>query len=166
MTNIKTRHGVFETNSSSTHSLTLSPIMENMVESPVTDREIAMGFVTIFSGEYGWEQDTFSSFHEKASYLYTDAMIGEEDKDENVDPNNEYYRNINLKLKMIADSIKEYTGLDVVFNKEEGSSYYPFGYIDHQSHGECNQVWEEGVDGVTRFLFSKNSSFETDNDNR
>lgn len=165
MTNIKTRHGVFETNSSSTHSLTLSPIMENMVESPVTDREIAMGFVTICSGEYGWEQDTFSFFHEKASYLYTDAMIGKDDKDENVDPNNEYYRNTNLKLKMIADSIKEYTGLGVVFTKEEGS-YYPFGYIDHQSYGVCSQVWEEGVDGVTRFLFSMNSSFETDNDNR
>lgn len=164
MTNIKTRHGVFETNSSSTHSLTLSPIMENMVESPVTDREIAMGFVTICSGEYGWEQDTFSSFHEKASYLYTDAMIGKEDKDENVDPNNEYYRNTNLKLKMIADSIKEYTGLDVVFTKEEGSDC-PFGYIDHQSYGLCGLVWEEGVDGVTRFLFSMNSSFETDNDN-
>ena len=163
MTNIKTRHGVFETNSSSTHSLTLSPTMDDMVESPVLDHESAMGFVTICSGEYGWAYETFSSFHEKASYLYTDAMIGEDDS---VDQNNEYYRNTNLKLKMIADSIKEYTGLGVVFTKEEGSSYYPFGYIDHQSHGVCSQVWEEGVDGVTRFLFSMNSSFETDNDNR
>ena len=51
MTNIKTRHGVFETNSSSTHSLTLSPTMENMVKNPVSDYEISVGFVTVDPGE-------------------------------------------------------------------------------------------------------------------
>ncbi len=160
MTNIKTRHGVFETNSSSTHSLTLSPTMENMVKNPVSDYEISVGFVTVHPGEYGWEEETYSGFREKASYLYTDAMIGEID----VDPNDEFYRNTNLQLKMIVDSIKEYTGLDVVFT-EIKDEYHPFGYIDHQSHGTCSGVWEDDINGVTRFLFSVDSSFKTDNDN-
>ena len=64
---------------------------------------------------------------------------------------------------MIVDAVKEHTGCDVNFVKERG--YYPFGYIDHQSVGLCNDVWCRGVEGVKQFVFNPNSYFETDNDN-
>lgn len=162
MTQVKTRYGVFETNSSSTHSLTLSPTMENMVKSPVSDYEIKNGFVEIRPSDYGWEVESYSNIHDKASYLYVDAMTGEDSS--NVDPNDDFYRNRNFKLKMIVDAFKEYTGLDVKF-KTSSDKYNPFGYIDHQSHGLCNEVFEEGTNGVIRFIFSENSYFQTDNDN-
>jgi len=162
MKNIKTRSGVFETNSSSTHSLTLASTFENMVTSPVSDYEIKQGFITVYPGEYNWAEEEFNSIGEKLSYLYVDAMRGEDDKD--VDPNSEFYRNSNFKLKMIEDAVKEYTGIGVVFEKSS-DTYYPFGYIDHQSVGLCEEVWDDGTNGVIRFAFSNSSYFKTDNDN-
>ena len=162
MSNIKTRSGVFETNSSSTHSLTLASNFENMVASPVSDYEIKQGFITVCPGEYNWEEEEFTCISDKLSYLYVDAMRGESDKE--IDPNDEFYRNSNFNLKMIVDAVKEYTGLGVVF-ETFSDNYYPFGYIDHQSVGICNEVWDDGVNGVIRFAYSNSSYFTTDNDN-
>lgn len=161
MITIKTRDAVFETNSSSTHSLSLSEDFSNMVESPLSDYQIKQGIVTISSGEYGWEVETYTDWLTKASYLYTDAMIG---CDSSIDPNDEFFRNENIKLSILCKAIKEYTGVDVFFEKSS-DKYYPFGYIDHQSVGECGQVWDEDVSGVIRFLFSIDSVLETSNDN-
>ena len=160
---VKTRNGVFETNSSSTHSLTLSPNFENMITSPVSDLEIKQGYIVVQPGEFGWEEQDHWEVHEKISYLYVDAMYSAQG-DVSIDPNDEYYRNSNIHLKMIVDAVKEYTGFGVFFEKQE-DKYNPFGYIDHQSLGICGDVWDEGTNGVVRFIFSNDSYFKTDNDN-
>ena len=61
------RRGVFETNSSSTHSICIAKNAELIFPKSVY-------FV---SGEFGWEWDRLSNTHEKASYLYT-ALISSE----------------------------------------------------------------------------------------
>ena len=58
---IKVRQGVFETNSSSTHSICIAQTTDYIIPDKVS-----------FSvGEFGWEVDKLSSLSEKASYLYT-----------------------------------------------------------------------------------------------
>ena len=57
----KIRKNVFETNSSSTHSICIAKDMELIIPT-----SIHFEF-----GEFGWEVDTLSSVYEKASYLYT-----------------------------------------------------------------------------------------------
>lgn len=160
----KVRSGVFETNSSSTHSLVLSSDMTNMMEPPLPDSVLNEGVLHVFSGEFGWERETYYDVSSKLSYLYTDAMRNRYDDDEEkVDPNDPELIEDNSKLKLLVDAVKEYAGVGVIFHKENGT--YPFGYIDHQSYGECSKVWHAGVQGVIRFVFSSDSWFETDNDN-
>ena len=59
---IQIRNGVFETNSSSTHSIVLA------------DKNVEPGlFVDFAMGEFGWGFDKLATTDEKASYLYTAA---------------------------------------------------------------------------------------------
>ena len=59
---IKIRRGMFETNSSSTHTII------------VTDRKTEPGNIVDFRiGEFGWEFKKLTTIDEKASYLYTIA---------------------------------------------------------------------------------------------
>ena len=147
----KIRKGVFETNSSSTHSLVLD-MHGPLMETPFPHN--ASGVVSIYPGEYGWDIEEFRDPLSKLSYLYTDAMR----------PYDEPDPQINEKLQMIVDAVREHTGLDVVFERYD-CEFFPFGYIDHQSVGLCDEVWKYGVEGVKQFAFSPNSWFKTDNDN-
>jgi hypothetical protein len=80
------------------------------------------------------------------------------------DPNSESVLSENWKLKMLKDAIEYQSGKQVVFQKSK-DDYYAFGYIDHQSVGECDAVWDKGIDGVIGFVCNPESYFETDNDN-
>lgn len=150
------RSSVFETNSSSSHSLVVCSD-GNLTLAPFSKYEIERGFVGVISGEYGWDIETFHDVYDKLSYIYTDACRSLEKTD---DPNTVQ----NKKLNLIRKAIKLHTGLECVFLKED-DEWYPFGYIDHQSVGETYEVWDRGVDSVIDFLFNKKSYFETDNDN-
>lgn len=151
----QTRTGVFETNSSSTHSLVLCE-SNNLLPQPFSDNITEQGVVTASAGEFGWNEETFTSVYDKLSYLYTDAMQYADGNDEPNPAENE-------KLRMIVDAVKDHTGCVVGFAKSGG--YWDYGYIDHQSVGLCEEVWEKGVEGVKQFLFNPESYFETDNDN-
>lgn len=153
--NKQTRGSVFETNSSSTHSLVLCET-GSLLEQPFSDVITNKGVVIVTGGEFGWDEETFTNVHDKLSYLYTDAMLLAGD-DDNPDPIQ------NLKLKMLFNAVKEHTGCQLVFARV--SDYWPYGYIDHQSIGLCEEVWCKGVEGVKYFLFNPGSYFETDNDN-
>lgn len=61
MSKTVTRSGVFETNSSSTHSICIS-------KSPVDVKGKTIGF---YLGEFGWEKDTVNA----ADYLYTALVL-------------------------------------------------------------------------------------------
>ena len=141
----KTRHSLFETNSSSVHTLTLGSAPTTM---PFDDEN----FETIYlgSGEYGWGYEKLTIWMEKADYLAIEAS-----SDEN-------------KAKMLFDALhKVYPNCIFKFEKPNNNSRSfnenCSGYIDHQSYGEA---WLElgSTQDVADFLFGS-GYIEIDNDN-
>jgi hypothetical protein len=153
------RRGVFETNSSSSHSISIScsdhfsDLFANVVK----------GGVVYGTGlEFGWGYDIYSSANIKLQYLITgifsscSSQLDVEDKKEN----NSYY-------KMLKDVIKEYTNYElkiVDFDNIKEKKYYPYGYIDHQSYGEYAMAFDS-KNTLANFLFNPQSTLIIDNDN-
>lgn len=131
------RDGVFETNSSSTHSISISPIDVISDKSLVPDEN---GVITIYGGEFGWEYETYHGAAAKASYCYADN-----------------YEN-SSRLEMLVRVITIVTGAkEVVFDPDPG-------YVDHQSCGTSNEAFESD-EALSRFIFNHDSWVETGNDN-
>lgn len=145
---VKIRKGVFETNSSSTHSCVISTDCKSW-DTIIPDDD---GSITINYGEYGWEYENYTGVRDKASYALTLTQ---------------YFNNEEEVLERLRNVIKEHTGArEVIFpvgDKEE--TYYDKGYVDHQSVDLGNEIFESDV-SLKNFIFNPNSSFETDNDNR
>lgn len=156
-----TRQGVFETNSSSTHSLTIADGGE-LIKQPFSDADTRAGVVKVYADEFGWEVEEFRDVETKLSYLYTDAMRSEKyaDKEGVVDPNT--YES--TKLDILREAVKQVAGLGIEFCARK--DFYPFGYIDHESEYLPNEVWSGGLESVIKFIFNPHSVLRTDNDNR
>ena len=134
------RKSVFETNSSSSHSVTIW-------DGPLSDLyEYEGKILTIYPGEYGWEEEHYSSFTDKASYAYTYAV--------NYDP---------IQLEVLERVILEHTKARSV-KFLQLNNYYKHGYIDHQSVDEASIIFQD-EETLKAFLFCSGSSFSTDNDN-
>lgn len=127
---------VFETNSSSTHSIS---ICSKWDPKRCDKLLVEDGICTIFEGEFGWGVETFHDAASKASYLATSAH-GDEDR-----------------LEVLAEVIRKYTGASEV--RFEGE-----GYIDHQSIGVAYEAFESD-DSIRDFIFNPKSVLRTDNDN-
>lgn len=150
--NKKIRNAVFETNSSSTHSISVSEVNSD----ELMDNTMAMDGednVVVESGEFGWEQEVYNDSVTKASYMLTYVKNYCGDREEEFE-------------SMLRDVIKEQTGCnDVIFN-DTGERYYKWGYIDHQSssHHQYHFVFES-KETLRQFIFNRESILETDNDN-
>lgn len=154
---MKIRHGVFETNSSSSHSIAIDDSAD-LLDMPFTQEDTDRGFVEIECGEFGWEQNTYSCVYSKLSYLVT-SIASSLPYDENYTVEDIYDME---GFKTINDAVKEHSGLTVRIISSSG--WRGFGYIDHQS----SDVPREALvnkETIKRFLFSPKSFFETDNDN-
>jgi hypothetical protein len=133
------RQSVFETNSSSSHSITINSSATNYTSiSPDAD-----GIITINTEgyEFGWGYDRYNDFHSKASYCAVDQQ------------------NTEHNLEMLKKVIVEHTGA-----KEVKLIIDPNSYIDHQSYGTSADAFES-EQTLKDFLFSKNSQLFIDNDN-
>lgn len=143
------RRGAFETNSSSSHSLTIIP------GSYIPDMlNVDSGYCDVYPGEFGWAEETFTDAPTKASYCLTFIK--------NYTPEKE-----RTQLEsMLVDVIKEVTGAEAVEFKKSSNKYNEWGYIDHQS---CYLCAEEGVfnsrQSLRDFIFNPDSVLRTDNDN-
>lgn len=141
---MKIRKGVFETNSSSTHSIAISKDKVNI---------FVGGFISFHIGEYGWEEGEYSF----SNYMYT-ALLDNNDM-ESLD-----------KLKSILDK----WGVKYKFEKPiwsfsnyEGKQYryLDYGYVDHCC--EALPIMKEILDDedlLARALFG-DSAVYTGNDN-
>ena len=153
------RIGVFETNSSSSHSLVISRGKMNLdTLKPVNGKIMSSG------GEFGWENDTYYSPQKKLDYLVSFLFQNA----------NSYEKVQEIKWKdkrfqMLSDVIYEHCGykLEVCKNKDlEYSDWCPYGYIDHNSSDlpeKENLFSAKSV--IAAFLFNPNSSITTGNDN-
>jgi hypothetical protein len=135
-----TRKSIFETNSSSTHSVVISDSTD-FITPEFNDK------VEIFPGEYEWEVEEYHDWKDKASYALTYAKSYGKTDDADV------------LLKVLEDHLR--TRVEFV---SSGWEYYSWGYIDHQSIDEAALIFKS-PETVKKFIFGKESYFKTDNDN-
>ena len=145
------RYGVFETNSSSCHSISIDENNKNFIASDLyVDTN---GYVTLTGGEFGWEQKEYFDALTKANYCAQDIY--------GYDWSSDSYSLDEYKKNMLIDVIKEQTGCDdVVFDLDSLRG----GYIDHESHGTSYEAFQN-KETLRNFIFNSNSYLETDNDN-
>lgn len=158
------RNGVFETNSSSTHSICIATDLKRS-DFRFPDK------VTFRYGEFGWEVRRLDSMEAKASYLYTAihhklyesidrwkeclTFIFETLKDNDIECSFEGF----VKIEPWVSSYDGYSKLYFSMNIEDG-------YIDHGD--ETNDLVDalcSDRDLLLSFLFSKKSFILTGNDN-
>ena len=140
----KIRKGMFETNSSSTHTII------------VTDRNCEPGNLVDFRiGEFGWSFECLDTIGEKASYLYTLACdcLGRD-----------VYQD--LYEVLIKYGVECSCSLPARFVEHNGYTYLDNGYVDHCCEGKDfvdRMLSHEHI--LIRYLFSPDSFVITGNDN-
>lgn len=152
----KVRVGVFETNSSSSHSISIATDQDLKYHIKKVLNKIVLdhlpidnlGTCSIYSGEFGWEEQTYNDAAAKASYCLTWAK---------------QYGN-KQHLDMLKRVIKEFTNAKRVKFVKSGSDSYPWGYIDHQSDGIAAPAFASDTT-LECFIFNTESWLKTDNDN-
>ena len=135
------RSNVFETNSSSTHSIAIS-------KKPVTIGK----YIYFGIGEFGWENDCVNT----ANYLYT-AILEQDKADE-----------LLAQLKSILDNYSiEYEFEEPKYMiGMSGYKWLDYGYVDHSNElREFLDAIFSNEDLLMRYLFG-NSSVYTGNDNQ
>lgn len=155
-----TRNYVFETNSSSTHSISFTS-RDNYLE----ENRIAIdgdGYMHVKFGEFGWEVCTYTDQYNKLSYLLTMALELNGNAvwlSNNVDTAIEWFMTTE-DFKLISDEIAQYTGCKgIIIDHSDG-------YIDHQSvyGGSIRGFLDENGTGILDFVYG-NVIVHTDNDN-
>jgi hypothetical protein len=156
---IQIRKNVFETNSSSTHSLVIS----NKERTYNYSLPVEAGVLTIPFGEFGWGPELLVEPIEKLSYLVTDRIdlydIPEEIKDDE-DAIQSLIRD-SEPINEIIDAIKYCCPEIEEVRFEIGDSWNPFGYVDHQS---CGTSRSEGL-SIEEIVFSNKVIIMISNDN-
>lgn len=134
------RTGVFETNSSSSHSISIASGSEFIVDttSLVPDSN---GNITLIGGEYGWAWEKFPDAYTKANYCAVACKYNDS------------------HINMLIDVIKEQTGAeDIIFAFTDDS------YIDHDSTDVYAPAFSS-KETLKNFIFNKLSLLYTGNDN-
>lgn len=145
---VKIRHGMFETNSSSTHTII------------VTDNKTEPGLSVDFAiGEFGWEFGVLRTTGDKSSYLYTLACetLGRD-----------VYQD--LYEVLVKYGIQCSCSVPAKFVKSSWSDgeYLDNGYVDHAGADDSKEFVECMLNhehALIKFLFSDESFVITGNDN-
>lgn len=142
---ISIRRWVFETNSSSTHSIS--------IEEWDMDFKSDNWIIEIETWEFWRSWWYYYDFYTKASYLRTWIV-------------NEWNW---THEKIFKETISEFTWCEVVCKRWSWDEYYPDWYIDHQSIGKWDFFSEysesESKEKIKKFLFNSSSSLYIWNDN-
>lgn len=147
------RQHSFETNSSSTHSLTIN----HMAQRP---EPIEAG-TEIPIGEFGWEFRSYNSFEDKASYFWTIVSEVFESADWYIKNYKEKFDNC-LKIKTILEGIGEKYGVTFQDPKEK------WGYVDHGTEHLENFMSYYNLtdpDELEKILTDPDICIQTGNDN-
>lgn len=151
----KIRKGVFETNSSSTHSICVTKESEIKLDIP---NEIE---IDLSEYEFGWEHRIVSSTEEKLAYLLL-GMCGYQEMTKAMN-------NLHILLDLLKDKIEiiEIKGIEFHnYKKEELYCSIDGGYVDHGD--ELQDFVNDLISNkelLYNFLFSSNSFIITGNDN-
>lgn len=150
------RKSVFETNSSSSHSLTLSKGDVQMRTFP--PEVLKEGRIEVGCSEYGWEWDRIYKPENKLWYMVTAATGGRIENSGSPEEVTASMREVNSKIEQLCRVVEQHTGVSLLLIP--GSE----GYIDHESTGTDHEAYKS--DEVLRqFLFGADAFIETGNDN-
>lgn len=149
------RKNVFETNSSSSHSLTVSE--GDITGQPFSDHTLREGVVIVGKGEYGWEFEQYYGIYDKLAYLITQINYEDIPQGDAATVTAEL-RESDPRFDMLCRVVEEHTG--VKLQVQPGST----GYVDHQSSDVGLELFDDEKQ-LRQFLFNSNSYIETDNDN-
>lgn len=142
------RENVFETNSSSSHSISLSdPSISNdgmMDTIPLNGN----GDIVLSGGEFGWQWEKFSDALTKANYCAVYAVLHRNDL-----------------INQLIEVIKDQTGANnVILDISDDCSKSNWSYIDHDSFDVAAAAFGSN-DVLRRFIFNRKSILYLGNDN-
>ena len=144
---IQVRKGLFETNSSSVHSIVIGNNGEDIHKHLPTTLEF-------YGGEFGWEHEVYTDTDSKASYLYTSIVNCRSDID------------VEDTLKRIKQILAKWNVKAVFEELDENNNFRGFCYVDHAYDNiELINELTTNEDLLMNYLFSSGSSVETGNDN-
>jgi len=148
------RKGVFETNSSSTHSICISKDVELTIPKSLH----------FYFGAFGWEFDTLYSASEKASYLYTGLIAN--NRKEDVEKIFEILRGKEIEITAEEPIYENRTYTNLKGELVEYAYSDNIGYVDHSCEMDdfLNAVCED-ESKLMNYLFSDLSFIITGNDN-
>lgn len=171
------RSNVFETNSSSTHSVSISHNVASLYGSDCLSNYIEFydNKVHVRFGEFGWEIESYVLPYDKLQYIVTMLV---ETEGNNITKVDDLWETEGFKL--INDAVADYCNCDGIWIDEnmkldsyiwDGKEHYYIsheGYIDHQSYEDYKSVQDflddYGVN-ITDFIFNTGVVVHTDNDN-
>lgn len=151
------RFGAFETNSSSTHSLTMGN--GTLVAQPFDKKILRAGVVTAHPGDYGWEYYRYFTAREKLDYLVSQLLGNGRQVSEGEDRAAVFaaLAEASPRLQMLAKVVKDYTGCTLEIGPGTPS-------IDHDSVGVGYEAYESEA-ALKQFLFDETAYVQTGNDN-
>lgn len=160
---IKKRKKIWESNSSSMHSVSISKSDSKGSLYPNDD-----GYVEVNSGEYGWGYEVLSTPREKLEYLVMMELEGTSATNEEEFIESDGFKEIEDTVKEIVDC----KGIILEGFRMRMESYGEHswldheGYIDHQSQcGSAKAFLEEYGLSIEEFLTNDGISVIIDNDN-
>ena len=154
---ITIRKNIFETNSSSSHSLVISTKDRGWdYELPVDEN----GVLTIQFGEFGWGPAVLRDPMSKLSYWVTDHAPRWVDDNEDATwdeivndlKHNKEFKELEKTIKRVCPQVKE-------VKYAQNDDFYKCGYVDHESVGTSY------VKDILGFIFSNSQIIVIDNDN-
>ena len=159
------RDNVWETNSSSMHTVTVRGKRNINNYYRIND------IIEVYLDEYGWYGDPCDDFMSKLAYAMSMVLHTEypgfNHYDENFIVNQEILEGL-PGYQLLINAIREHGYCEkIVINRHRGA-YYPYGYIDHQSFEGYSSLQDFlddwNVDAET-LLFDDNVTIWIDNDN-
>ena len=141
---LKQRNKVFETNSSSTHCITVSDRKDWKYDLPIAVKPA-------WYGEFGWEWETWSSVEEKLAYMIR-CLIAYDYTE----------KTLQDKIKPIQERLHN---LGIDFELPTYNEWLD-GYVDHEDwyQEEMENIYNNDND-LLNFLLSEYSYIEGGNDN-
>jgi len=161
----QTRRGVFETNSSSTHSLSIQRSGNLTPSNLIVDYD---NKVHVSFGEFGWEIESYSSQMEKLSYLCTMVV---ETEARQIESEEEFYKLDGFVAINLA--ISEYCNCDGIVVEDASFKVEDWGldhsgYIDYQScedYSSLSEYLNDYSTDVINYVFNSGIVLHTNNDN-
>lgn len=158
---VQTRKAVFETNSSSSHSLTLSN-NDFPDQLSYSASDIATGELHVAAREFGWEWCRYHLLVNKLAYFLADQATHVPCTAAEMTAND-----FPEDIKRVLNVLETHLGVTIVVapQYDSYSSGYSMGSVDHESVGTASSLVSGSDADVIRFFTQRESYVETGNDN-